>query len=50
MLTYSVWKDVETNDITEILFGTILALFTIPVDVLFLPIEAIAVIIYKLFN
>lgn len=50
MITYFTWNDVMENDMIEILLAIILTFFTIPLDVLLLPIEVIALIIYELSN
>lgn len=47
MLTYIIWKSfIEDYELIEIFVGVFLSIFSIPIDLLILPIELISLIIY----
>ena len=50
MITYYLFNDGHKNDLVETFFAVISSMFTIPLDILLMPFEIIAFIIYKLDN
>ena len=49
MLTYIIWKSfIEDYELIEIFVGVFLSIFSIPIDLLILPIELISLIIYAI--
>lgn len=49
MLTYIIWKSfIEDYELIEIFVGVFLSVFSIPIDLLILPIELISLIIYAI--
>ena len=50
MLTFYAWKEIRTSSLYDVFLGVFLSTMTIPIDLILVPFEIIAFIIYKIAN
>ena len=50
MITYCIWKTVDTFELFDIFVAIFFSIFIIWLDLILLPIEVIAFIVYKILN
>ncbi len=50
MLTYFLWKEINSFELFDIFTTVLFSIFTIAFDLILIPIEAIAFVIYKVLN
>ena len=50
MFTFYAWKEINLYSLYDIFLGVLLSTITIPIDLILVPFEIIAFIIYKIAN
>lgn len=50
MFTFYVWKEIRTSSLGDVFLGVLVSTLSIPVDLILVPFEIIAFIIYKIAN
>lgn len=50
MLTYFLWFEVNSFDLFDIFGATFFSIFAVLIDLILIPIEIIAFIVYKILN
>lgn len=50
MFTFYAWKEINLYSLYDIFLGVLLSAMTIPIDLILVPFEIIAFIIYKIAN
>lgn len=50
MFTFYAWKELRTSSFDDVFFGVLVSTLSIPVDLILVPFEVIAFIIYKIVN
>ena len=50
MFTFYAWKELKLYSLYDIFLGVLLSTMTIPIDLILVPFEIIAFIIYKIAN